>query len=835
MNYEDILSKETTFEIVPHISEELYELAAQRVKQYDTLFPNFFNAAHDFLEELSGYPYEIDAYSIDSYQPVFYVVEEGVYTDPVYFLAHTIESFYLDIMCRINIEAVYHFDYYDLYILEHVVFRTFTYCMQNIQYNKRFKLIKSSDEIKKLNLSFETFTGIDCLANISDWFFIRTIYTTDTDSGRIWEVHNSSQQLEEGISREERDRIIGSETETINAIVNIENVDEKVSTIEKHIKLLEDINRNVNKRKSKVPPKNPFQDVKLNEKYKMLMPLSFNLSMILFHRYRFKKDKEDLDALVFVVGSAILNNLRKRKYSNWDLNIWKSDFDNSYVIFQYLMDGELRVYNTKTSDCCVSAVYLLSEKIDEYFNTFHNHIGYNKLNEVAKAEFIARDPEDRFELLKKKRDSTILLRLKKKLLTAFYNVCDLNQMSFYENEIEKCEAEIREVLIREEAEYVLLDIVKTIDFIYLLTLTIPFVIDLTNDEDEKEKLEDICSRLEDIEREFRREVYSRDSILKKYRKQTALNLDVIRDAEAEYYRGEVQKEKNRTELIKFHVLQSLDALKDSDVNTIVANRLGYMKNYDFNEEDYEFLDSVSVRISEAIKKKVSGEQLFQKLKSSLYLELNTYGQKISVNVLETLVTAEYLYSLYIKGKTPEEGFDYSCISALYYQAFEALYNDLIIRPYLARVKMEMGVDPFIIRMGEKPWLRKKEKAAGYGFFPEKRISAFVDHAGFKNECMIGNFVYLLQQTVNEKGAAEVKYFSKFLDDIFAPGWRKSIKGFADAVDVAREHRNAASHGGTIISYSMAHKDKERVIIVEEFEKANLYKNLVKQMLSYFKH
>lgn len=835
MNYEDILSKETTFEIVPHISEELYELAAQRVKQYDTLFPNFFNAAHDFLEELSGYPYEIDAYSIDSYQPVFYVVEEGVYTDPVYFLAHTIESFYLDIMCRINIEAVYHFDYYDLYILEHIVFRTFTYCMQNIQYNKRFKLIKSSDEIKKLNLSFETFTGIDCLANISDWFFIRTIYTTDTDSGRIWEVHNSSQQLEEGISREERDRIIGSETETINAIVNIENVDEKVSTIEKHIKLLEDINRNVNKRKSKVPLKNPFQDVKLNEKYKMLMPLSFNLSMILFHRYRFKKDKEDLDALVFVVGSAILNNLRKRKYSNWDLNIWESDFDNSHVVFKYLMDGELYMYSTRTSDCCVSAVYLLSEKIDEYFNTFHNRIGYSKLNEVAKAEFVKGDKEDEFELFKKKRDSTILLRLKKKLLTAFYNVCDLNQMSFYEQELDKCEAEIREVLIKEEAEYVLSDIVRTIDFIYLLTLTIPFVVDSTDDENEKEKLEDICSRLEDIERDFRREAYSRDSILKKYRKQTALNLAAIRDAEAEYYRGEVQKEKNRTELIKFHVLQSLDALKNTDVNTIVTNRLSYMKNYDFNEDDYDFLDSVSVQISEAIKKKVSGEQLFQNLKSTLYLELNAYGQTISVSVLETLVTAEYLYNLYIKGKVPEEGFDYSCISALYYQAFEALYNDLIIRPYIGRVRREIGVAPFVARMKTKLYERSQERSAGYGFFPEKRIGSFVDYTGFKNECMIGNFVFLLQNTVDERRSAEVRYFSQFLDEIFVTGWRKNISAFAVAIDAAREHRNAASHGGTIISYSMAHNDKERVIIVDEFEKANIYKNLVKQLLSFFKH
>lgn len=171
----------------------------------------------------------------------------------------------------------------------------------------------------------------------------------------------------------------------------------------------------------------------------------------------------------------------------------------------------------------------------------------------------------------------------------------------------------------------------------MLTLTVPFVVDSTDDENEKEKLEDICSRLEDIERDFRREVYSRDSIIKKYRKQTALNLAAIRDAEAEYYRGEVQKEKNRTELIKFHVLRSLDALKNTDVNTIVTNRLSYMKNYDFNEEDYEFLDGVSVQISEAIKRKVSGEQLFQNadiVLSPEKVEKNKALYQLSITVKE---------------------------------------------------------------------------------------------------------------------------------------------------------------------------------------------------------
>ena len=51
------------------------------------------------------------------------------------------------------------------------------------------------------------------------------------------------------------------------------------------------------------------------------------------------------------------------------------------------------------------------------------------------------------------------------------------------------------------------------------------------------------------------------------------------------------------------------------------------------------------------------------------------------STLNSLTTAEMLYARYASEEYAEKGFDFSCISALYYQAFEEAYNLLIWRGY----------------------------------------------------------------------------------------------------------------------------------------------------------
>jgi hypothetical protein len=53
--------------------------------------------------------------------------------------------------------------------------------------------------------------------------------------------------------------------------------------------------------------------------------------------------------------------------------------------------------------------------------------------------------------------------------------------------------------------------------------------------------------------------------------------------------------------------------------------------------------------------------------------------------MDKLVTAEVLFNEYAEPDIDEKGFDYSSVSALYYQAFEKAYNVMIWQPYVSKV------------------------------------------------------------------------------------------------------------------------------------------------------
>lgn len=50
-----------------------------------------------------------------------------------------------------------------------------------------------------------------------------------------------------------------------------------------------------------------------------------------------------------------------------------------------------------------------------------------------------------------------------------------------------------------------------------------------------------------------------------------------------------------------------------------------------------------------------------------------------------MVSAEYLYSIYVENQFQKEDFDYSCISIMYYKALERSINKIIYKPYRMKV------------------------------------------------------------------------------------------------------------------------------------------------------
>jgi len=63
----------------------------------------------------------------------------------------------------------------------------------------------------------------------------------------------------------------------------------------------------------------------------------------------------------------------------------------------------------------------------------------------------------------------------------------------------------------------------------------------------------------------------------------------------------------------------------------------------------------------------------------------TKADRLPDEILQVLSTAEFLYGRFIEEKESIEGFDYSCISAMYYQALEKTYNYFMYSGYIANI------------------------------------------------------------------------------------------------------------------------------------------------------
>ena len=72
---------------------------------------------------------------------------------------------------------------------------------------------------------------------------------------------------------------------------------------------------------------------------------------------------------------------------------------------------------------------------------------------------------------------------------------------------------------------------------------------------------------------------------------------------------------------------------------------------------------------------------YQKIKDGILSSLGEKADILPDSTVDSLTTPEMLYARYASQEYAEKGFDFSCISALYYQAFEEAYNLLIWRGY----------------------------------------------------------------------------------------------------------------------------------------------------------
>ena len=170
-------------------------------------------------------------------------------------------------------------------------------------------------------------------------------------------------------------------------------------------------------------------------------------------------------------------------------------------------------------------------------------------------------------------------------------------------------------------------------------------------------------------------------------------------------------------------------------------------------------------------------------------------------------TAEMLYARYASEEFAEKGFDFSCISALYYQAFEEAYNILIWRGYSDELNaLEFAGRKYtdILNDCKRRGIDVAD-ARGYLDADPQQRGYYIDYQNrnrsetkVSSRCMYKSFAILLQNIVpNTRIEKLCDYFAKitgfgsradmFNDDDFM----RNCYAFTAAVDSSADNRNNA--------------------------------------------
>ena len=266
-----------------------------------------------------------------------------------------------------------------------------------------------------------------------------------------------------------------------------------------------------------------------------------------------------------------------------------------------------------------------------------------------------------------------------------------------------------------------------------------------------------------------------------------------------------------------------------------------------DEKEYfaDWIDAISTKICKRLVELCQGQSEFTAAKNDIVAGVGEESRKLPASVINTLATAEMLYRRYVNPEYADMGFDYSCISALYYQAFEDAYNDLIWAGYAGMLNsLIIGGEAYtsILSDNRKRWINDPTKS-GYLDSNPKNRGFYVTYetkpiltAHVNERCMYKSFAIIMESIANpSKINAFCNYFAKlcgFSDrsDMFGDlAFMGQCAAFTTTIKNSAENRNNASHGGTHVSCSQCKTDKATVLHDLEAVRSNSI-GLVQKML-----
>lgn len=265
---------------------------------------------------------------------------------------------------------------------------------------------------------------------------------------------------------------------------------------------------------------------------------------------------------------------------------------------------------------------------------------------------------------------------------------------------------------------------------------------------------------------------------------------------------------------------------------------------DEKEMYVDWLDGISEKISQAVVNKCRTSNEF----SLIYTELEVLlGKGLSVlpkGTVDSLVTAELLYKKYATNTFATQGFDYSCISALYYQAFEEAYNTLIWQKYATMLNsLKIGDIPFVTILTDNRGKKLTDPASkGYLDANPRYRDYYIEYKGdpscaiVKERCMYKSFSIILKNAINKMLPNFASYISKLfgfnsVDDMYSDNsFMGQLASFQERINNSTEYRNNASHGGMTIAVDQCERDKN-IVLNEIGEVRNDSLGLIQMLVS----
>lgn len=314
-----------------------------------------------------------------------------------------------------------------------------------------------------------------------------------------------------------------------------------------------------------------------------------------------------------------------------------------------------------------------------------------------------------------------------------------------------------------------------------------------------------------------------------YREQSGINpnfLSAQENDEDQYKRTifhEIFKETIETLLLQVDEQDTTNILNSKRQIREAILRFPYC---DESEQYAVWLDSINSQFCEKLinncKKEITA---YNNIRANIYSSLGSSSYQLPDSSIDALTSAELLYSKYANDSFANLGFDFSCISALYYQAFENAYNALFWHHYADFLNnLMIGSERYtdiLSRFGRVPNSNGiASQAMGYLDNITKTRSFYVNYnpTEVKSHCMYKSFGILMSNIVQNTHLTKLcSYYASFvgfnnLIEMFTDtDYMNKCSSFSSAIISSADNRNNASHGGSLISLHQCKTDKKTVI------------------------